>query len=501
MKVSKIVDSRDNWKGKAKSRGSTVRSLRKTSKAHKAQRVCDQERITRLESEITQLRTQLHDHEHGLSVERDASIQHRTLCVLIVLRAIVSFRSVPRILEVFEPLLRIKMPMPHFTSVINWTLRAGIAIFKQVSLISEPWVAIIDCSIDIGTRKALVVLRVLLSALESKQGAIGPRDCQCIGLEVTHQWNGQLVSEALGRIFAKAGMPKAIIKDGGSDLNKGVRLFCEQRSDHTIYTIDDIGHFAANGLKALFAKSKSFIKFIEITTLAAARIRQTNLAWLLPPKIRTKGRFQGITELATWAQKILTLTGGQDKAKNNSDLKKARGAFTGLAKLRPFLHRFCQTCSITELFLKLMKTHGLNEATYLAGKDILAKLPQRSLVRIRLSTWLEKHITIHRHLAIAQRPLLVSSDAIESLFGLFKTIVQRNPQAELNRSIYLLPLLCGNRSYIEIDQSLKSCSHTQMLSQVEQTVPPTLRQQRTQQFKKCSTLVPKSGNFQRLETG
>ncbi len=102
---------------------------------------------------------------------------------------------------------------------------------------------------------------------------------------------------------------------------------------------------------------------------------------------------------------------------------------------------------------------------------------------------------------IRKRPLLVSSDAIESLFGLFKTIVQRNPQAELNRSIYLLPLLCGNRSYIEIDQSLKSCSHTQMLSQVEQTVPPTLRQQRTQQFKKCSTLVPKSGNFQRLETG
>ena len=119
-------------------------------------------------------------------------------------------------------------------------------------------------------------------------------------------------------------------------------------------------------------------------------------------------------------------------------------------------------------------------------------------LRIRLSAWLEKHITIHRHLAIAQRPLLVSSDAIESLFGLFKTIVQRNPQAELNRSIYLLPLLCGNRSYIEIDQALKSCSHTQMLSQVEQTVPPTLRQQRTQQFKKCSTLVPKSGNFQRL---
>ena len=149
MKISKIVDYRDNWKGKAKSRGSTVRTLRKTSKAHKMQHACDKAQITRLESEITQLRTQLR--EHGLPVEKDASIQRRTLCVLTVVCAIVSFRSVPRILEVFEPLLRIKMPAPHFTSVINWTLRAGIAIFKQVSLISEPWVAIIDCSIDIAT--------------------------------------------------------------------------------------------------------------------------------------------------------------------------------------------------------------------------------------------------------------------------------------------------------------------------------------------------------------
>ena len=57
--------------------------------------------------------------------------------------------------------------IPHFTSVIHWILRVGIAIFNQVSTITEPWVAIIDCSIDIGTRKALVVLRVPLSALQN----------------------------------------------------------------------------------------------------------------------------------------------------------------------------------------------------------------------------------------------------------------------------------------------------------------------------------------------
>ena len=74
-----------------------------------------------------------------------------------------------------------------------------------------------------------------------------------------------------------------------------------------------------------------------------------------------------------------------------------------------------------------MKTQGLNQTTYTQAKDVLARLPVRPVVRSRLSTWLEKHIKIHRALAIGQLPLVVSTDAIESVFGIFKTVVQRNP--------------------------------------------------------------------------
>jgi hypothetical protein len=498
VKISKIVKSREDWKGKAQSRGSKIRGFRKSSKAHKKRRAQSQQEIQRLEDENTKLRTELM--ARGLPVESGAVIQQKTLCVLIVVCAIVSFRSVPRILESFQPYLWLKVRIPHFTSVINWTLRVGAAIFQQVATILEPWVALIDCSIDIGTRKALVVLRVPLSTLQNKQGAIGPKDCECIGLEVSHKWDGRLVSEALTRIFEKAGKPKAIIKDGGADLKKGVELFCAQTPEQKISVIDDIGHFAANALKALFATSKAFIKFLKITSKGAARIRQTNLALLLPPKIRTKGRFQGITVLAKWAHKILDLLGTRAKTKNDSDLSRARKAFAGLAKLRHFLNRFCHTCSIVELFLGLMKTSGLNEASYIAAKAILAKLSKRSLVRIRLSTWLEKHINIQRALAIGQLPLLVSSDAIESLFGTFKTMIQRSPQAELNRLIYAIPLLCGNHSYSDIDLALNQCSHSQMLAQIKKTIPPTLRQQRYTKFHKSSASVPKSGLFLKLDS-
>jgi hypothetical protein len=104
-----------------------------------------------------------------VDVESGTVIELKTLCVLIVICGIVSFRSVPRILQVFQPLLWAIVRIPHFTSVIHWTLRVGIAIFNQVSTIGEPWAAIIDCSIDIGTRKALVVLYGLMACLIVKR--------------------------------------------------------------------------------------------------------------------------------------------------------------------------------------------------------------------------------------------------------------------------------------------------------------------------------------------
>ncbi len=85
----------------------------------------------------------------------------RILSVMLVLRAVVSFRSVPRILRLTHP----GSWCPHFTSVINWTLRYGLSKLQGVASSQEPWIAIIDASINAGLSKVMVVLRVPLDAL------------------------------------------------------------------------------------------------------------------------------------------------------------------------------------------------------------------------------------------------------------------------------------------------------------------------------------------------
>ena len=118
-------------------------------------------------------------------------------------------------------------------------------------------------------------------------------------MKIASVWNGEQVKNALTEIFIQAGMPRAILKDGGTDLNKGVRLYRETVGAKNIWVLEDVGHAAANALKDEFSKRSAFTKFLEIVRKGAARIRQTDLAWLSPPKIRTKGRFQGITTVAS----------------------------------------------------------------------------------------------------------------------------------------------------------------------------------------------------------
>ncbi len=70
-----------------------------------------------------------------------------------------------------------------------------------------------------------MVLRVPVDVLANKGAAIQLQDCECIGLKVCEQVNGESIALDLAAIFSQAGAPAAIIKDGDHTLAKGVRLW------------------------------------------------------------------------------------------------------------------------------------------------------------------------------------------------------------------------------------------------------------------------------------
>ncbi len=281
-----------------------------------------------------------------------------------MIQAVVSYRSIPRILDV----LNAKTPLawqwtPHFTSVINWSLRLGLGLLKQVSPMSQPWLAIIDHSIDIGTKKALVVLRVTTEALSKRGKAIQLKDCECIGLKIADTVNGESISVELEAIFNQAGRPDAIIKDGDYTLQKGVRLWSQQQ-ETPVPVFEDIGHVLAGALKAQFEKTRDYIRFIALISHGAKCLRQTQWAFLMPPKLRSKGRFQSIGQLGKWGDKIVEVLAVKGRAKKGSVLAKLRIAFPGFTQLKPFIRRFANTTSVVSQVMEILKNKGLDQTSY-----------------------------------------------------------------------------------------------------------------------------------------
>lgn len=131
--------------------------------------------------------------------------------------------------------------------------------------------------------------------------------------------------------------------------------------------------------------------------------------------------------------------------------------------------------------MEILKNKGLDKATYKQCYELSKQLPRNSKVKNRLQVWLNKNIKHQKQLNIPS--LLVSSDIIESLFGNFKHINQRSPQADINRTALLIPALCGKRNEDVITQALRQASHVDLQAWEEKNIPYTMRKRRKDSFK------------------
>jgi hypothetical protein len=113
---------------------------------------------------------------------------------------------------------------------------------------------------------------------------------------------------------------------------------------------------------------------------------------------------------------------------------------------------------------------------------VLSKtVPTNSKVKKRLQAWLKKNRKLQKQLTLL--PLLVSSDIIESLFGNFKHIIERSPQADMNRTVLLIPALCGKLNETVITSALSQTSQGDLEKWDKENIPYTVRKKRQAFFK------------------
>jgi hypothetical protein len=401
----------------------------------------------------------------------------------------ISFRAVPRVLNIIGQYLGINK-IPCTQTIINWVTRLSIARIKNVSQLttdtltndrfSNGFICIIDVSIGLGIGKILTVL-FLDANHHHHHKSPTLKDVHCVGVVVADTWNGETIADFLQEIIAVMGRPVAYLKDGGSDLRKAARLL-DERGQASL-TIDDISHVVANLLKHEYQNHPQYSTFITACGKVSTKLKQTILACLAPPKVSTKARFMNIHRLVRWADKLLAHASNKNVVQGTL-LEKLHKSFDQLPLCAEFIQHFLRDANALLDCQKVLKEKGLSELTYEKCKQVILAVPKTSKISCGFISWLDEQLIVAKSLGLNAVGMPISSDSIESLFGVGK----RQGTGEIkdaNRIGLRIPTLCGELTKKDAEDVLR-------ISVKEQEkvagLLPSLVQQRRQVLSNPSTI-------------
>jgi hypothetical protein len=450
--LSKMTHSRNQWKHKAKQRGDRDRYWRKQLARISAER----DRVTKALKETQARVQQLEAQANGLTTRPKVDVVYWALQLFLV--AHIGFRAVSRVLSLLASALHIKnAPCPQ--TIINWVIRLSIVRIeaarnlKRLSLSPVPFtnglIWMLDISIGLGTGKILAVLAVPARHHELTPGALSLERVHCLGVAVAASWTGDTIAEWLKRLIAQMGRPVAYLKDGGSDLQKAVALLDEQGLSSPC--LDDISHAVAGMLKRLYQDHPTFATFVAACGRVSGKLKHTILACLAPPKVRTKARFMNVHRLFTWADRVLKLSppGG---AKMGSTLAKLRACLDHLPACKALIKQFRADALGLMMCQKLLKSEGLSHDTRAQCEPLLDTMASSAL-RQEFRAYLDFELKTATTLGLDHIGLPISSDTIESLFGVAKHHGVGQTQ-DAARIALRLPALCGSPTREEAQQVL-----------------------------------------------
>jgi hypothetical protein len=450
---SKLSQSRQQWKRKAKERAEHNRYLRKELARIRHERDRSQHALKETQDRLRQYEAQA----QGLVLHHKVDLVW--LALRLFLEARISFRAVARVLGLLAEALGIKKaPCPQ--TLINWVTRLSIVRIQAARLLqggsvslapfTDGFIWMIDISIGLGTGKILSVLALNACHHHLVAAAPGLHQVHCIAVAVAPSWTGETIADLLQRVIMVLGRPAAYLKDGGSELHKAIDLLAADGLASP--SMDDISHAVANMLKRRYQDHPKFATFVSACGRAAGKLKHTILACLTPPTVHTKARFMNVHRLVTWADRVLKLSpaGG---AKAGSPLAQLRACLDSLSTCKALITQFRDDAVALLACQKILKTQGLSHHTLAQCEPLIDAIPSVA-VRREFTGYLHYQLQTATTLGLDYVGLPMSSDPIESLFGVAKQHGVGEIQ-DAGRIALRLPAFCGAPTRQEAQQVLE----------------------------------------------
>ena len=349
------------------------------------------------------------------------------LCVLIYVRTGCGLRTVISIIGIFEEVTGEPLgKLPCYNSVANWVRKLGLSVYEDDAPQGGKYAHIIDESIMINKEKLLVVLGV---PAEHTGKPLNHDDVTILGMHIGNRFKRNDVKEVIDKASEKTGSsPEYGISDGAHNLVGGFK-------DAGIAHHLDISHTLGNCMKHVYGKDADFVSLTEKLGKIRLQYHLTDKAWLLPPNMRAMARFMNLREWVTWGQKMLGCLDSLD-----DDTKEA---YSFLLQYRDLIEELGVCVESVTYLETLCKCEGFGLRTnalcqYYIIRNLIGNASnRRACVGLRMLDYFKAQAAV---LNGSKQIRNISSDIIESDFGILKSKVSPNKLYGFTPMILMLPL-------------------------------------------------------------
>lgn len=376
--------------------------------------------------------------------------------------------------------LKIPLPKPSWYSGRLWLLRVGYYKLTRQKEIANDWIWIVDHTVQIGADKCFVILGIRLSSLPLRGNCVSYEDVEPICLNPVKQSNGKIVYQQLEEATEKTGIPREIIGDHGSDLEKGIKDFC-QKNIGTCY-IYDIKHKTAAVLKHELENDEKWLEFIELATKTKVSVQQTTLAFLSPPNQRSKSRYMNVDILIRWGLKILTFLDKQQEDKSNKfDKDLIEEKLGWIILFREMLTELEDVLLIVETTESFVRKNGLYNGCYIelrASMVFMGNTNRAKKVRELLLAFVEEESSK----AKPDERLLGSSEVLESVFGKLKGVEQDQAKSGFTNLLLSTAAIVSKTTEDVVKKALETVRTKDVLYWCKKNIGQSVQSKRKEAF-------------------
>lgn len=285
---------------------------------------------------------------------------------------------------------------------------------------------VIDESIMVNREKLLLILGV---PAEHPGHPLKHEDVTVVSMKSGGSFKGDDIKQEIEKSIQENGAkPEYVISDQAHNLTNGI-------SQSELLHHIDISHAMGTCLKHAYGNEPDFVNFTTILGKVRLQYHLTDKAYLLPPNMRSIARFMNLNSWVDWGNKMLECFDNLPQ--------EMQEAYSFVLDYKELLIELKTVVSAIEYIETVCKTEGLSLETckrcktYITRHVIGNANNRRAMLGIEILEYLKEH---EAKLKGSYESRNISSDIIESTFGIFKQKKSPNKLYGITPFVLFIPL-------------------------------------------------------------